>query len=460
MRIARVLWAMVLTAAPAMAVDDVRLLRLSPPSGEILGTWDVGNDWEDQAGQYVEAEFEYTMDSVSLAQIHFGTGLRHTALHGWRTFGPGSGRFTARFTRMCEGKAPAPVSTTTFNYFLSESTADGATVRALDSGSLAAAYRFVCPERGLPDLAVELAAPATILPGELLADGSALIARNRGEAAAPGTIGSLDPANGYMIDLILSSDEVVPEGGATYSATYVEDVLLAGGRASRTYDLAPDSSRVYPEGASIPADTPHGLYFLCARIDPFLRVRESNEANNTACVRVRVGPEPALADVFIDFERRSEPAAVPYADATTIYQRLGVTFPSHPRIHAGGPALGSGFQALIQGDVRAARPTRTCGPLQIALAPELRARQVRFEAHNVGFIDFPLLITATARDAAGTVVATVNRRSESRLGRLRPVEIIDLLPPATAGDIHSVTVEYSSCPPHVVIDNLFVRAGH
>jgi hypothetical protein len=84
---------------------------------------------------------------------------------------------------------------------------------------------------------------------------------------------------------------------------------------------------------------------------------------------------------------------------------------------------------------------------------------VTFEAWNVGFIDFPLLITATARDAAGTVVARVSRRSESRFGRLRPMEVIDLLPPPTASDIRSVTVEYGTCPPHVVIDNLFVKAG-
>ena len=450
---------MVLAAVPASAVDDVRLLRLTPPSGEILGTWDVRFDWHEQAGGYVEAEFAYTMDSVGLAAINwYAEGLDAQASHGWRTFGPGRGRFTVRFSRMCTGKTPAPITTDFFRYSLSESLASGMTLRVLDLDRQAARYRFVCPERGLPDLVSTLSAPASIAPGGTFADGAGVTARNRGEGPAPGTIGTLDPANGYMVDVVLSTDEVVPEGFATFSPTFTEDVLIAGGRMSRTGDLEGGRSQVYTlEGDTIPADTPPGLYFLCARIDPGARVREGNEHNNVSCTPIRVG-DGTLGDVLIDFERRSEPRAISGADATTLYEPLGVTFPSHPKI-LNNPPLSSGFQSLIQGDVRAPRPERTCGPLEIALHPGLHARRVTFEAHNVGFIDFPLLITATARDAAGTVVSEVRRVSASRPGRLRPMEVIDLLAEAGEGDVAGVTVTYSSCPPHVVIDNLLVRTA-
>ena len=44
------------------------------------------------------------------------------------------------------------------------------------------------------------------------------------------------------------------------------------------------------------------------------------------------------------------------------------------------------------------------------------------------------------------------------MGRLQPVEFIQLESNAGAGDIAGVTVEYGSCPPQVVIDNLLASA--
>lgn len=93
---------------------------------------------------------------------------------------------------------------------------------------------------------------------------------------------------GYMIDLVLSTDKKVPEGFATFSPNFAEDVLLRGGRISRTPDLRAGATKALVAAAGIPVDTPPGKYFLCARIDPANNVAETNEVNNVACVTLWV----------------------------------------------------------------------------------------------------------------------------------------------------------------------------
>jgi hypothetical protein len=256
------------------------------------------------------------------------------------------------------------------------------------------------------------------------------------------------------VDIILSRDTTVPEGYARVSETFVEDALLLGGRVSRTPDLPSALSQTYRlDGISLPADTPPGAYYLCARVDPGRRIAEADETNNAHCARVIVG------DLFIDFEQYTQPRALPGTDAVTLYSDLGVTFPSHPRIFGPGSPISSGFQALVQGDVSSPRPSLSCGPLDMRLSSVLRARRVRLEARNVGFIDLPILITVTAFDAAGAVVDTWSRVNVSRLGDLRPYELVQLESPAGSGDIRRVTVQYGTCPPFVVIDNVWVRGA-
>lgn len=139
-----------------------------------------------------------------------------------------------------------------------------------------------------PDLIVQLQAPHIAFAGQDISPLLRLFARNIGAAPAPGTNGVINPAAGYMIDLVLSRDGNVPAGFAVFSPNFVEDVLLRGGRRSNTADLASGATRVYPGQGVIPADTPTGNYFLCARIDPGNRVAESNELNNTACVQIHI----------------------------------------------------------------------------------------------------------------------------------------------------------------------------
>jgi hypothetical protein len=140
----------------------------------------------------------------------------------------------------------------------------------------------------MPDLIVSVTAPRNANAGQDISNAIRLIARNVGGAPAPGTLGAIDPANGYMIDLVLSRDRNVPARPAIFSVNFAEDALLRGGRTSRTFGLQPGGARLYPGQATIPADTLSGLYFLCARIDSGNRVPESDEINNSACIPIQV----------------------------------------------------------------------------------------------------------------------------------------------------------------------------
>ena len=126
------------------------------------------------------------------------------------------------------------------------------------------------------------------LAGEDISNRIKVYAMNNGSAAAAGTTGTLSPANGFMIDVMLSKDKLSPASFATYSPNYSDDVLLLGGRISNTVDLGAGNSGGYASGATIPADTPSGLYYLSVRIDPANKVGESNEDDNTFFLRIKV----------------------------------------------------------------------------------------------------------------------------------------------------------------------------
>jgi subtilase family serine protease len=138
----------------------------------------------------------------------------------------------------------------------------------------------------LPDLQVRFTCPNTIVAGQDIGYEIKLRVWNPGTAPAAGT----DTAgnNGYMVDLMLSTDTNTPGGWAVYSANFSEDVLLKGGRISNTKTLNPGQSRIYPVGGGIPADTPSGTYYICAKVDAGNKITESNEGNNSYCKRVYI----------------------------------------------------------------------------------------------------------------------------------------------------------------------------
>jgi CARDB protein len=110
-----------------------------------------------------------------------------------------------------------------------------------------------------------------------------------------------------MIDLVLSRDQRMPGGFASVSDDFREDALLPGGRTSRTDDLFRNNVREYPADARIPANTPPGRYFICARVDAGDRVAESNERNNIDCFSIEIAPPPPPAIGIGQREGRSIP---------------------------------------------------------------------------------------------------------------------------------------------------------
>lgn len=144
------------------------------------------------------------------------------------------------------------------------------------------------PKKGLPNLKTKIIGPSFARAGQDISNQIKVRAFNTGDATAPGTSGTLSPANGFMIDVMLSKDEVSPAGYAIYSPSYSDDVLLLGGRISNTRDLAAGGEDSYPTGATIPADTPPGNYFLAVRIDSGNKVDESNEGDNTYYLPIKI----------------------------------------------------------------------------------------------------------------------------------------------------------------------------
>lgn len=156
----------------------------------------------------------------------------------------------------------------------------------------------------LPDLVIEqifdpVQPPIDLAPGKDIESLLGVRVGNLGAAVAPGTI---DPGGsvkeGYMVDLVLSTDTEVPEGLAVLpgAGAFVEDGLLESGRISRTPDVPASSSVELSTalpinsdlGGVIPVQTPPGPYYLCARVDPADDVEEAIEDNNAICIQVSV----------------------------------------------------------------------------------------------------------------------------------------------------------------------------
>jgi len=142
----------------------------------------------------------------------------------------------------------------------------------------------------LSDLSVKISAPATATAGSDIGSQLRVVVSNTGKLTAVGTNSA--GSNGYMVDIILSSDTNTPSNWAIYSPNYREDVLLRGGRISNTKDLPPQRSESYRTRGVIPADTPPGNYNICAKVDAGNKITESNEANNVSCVPIRITAIP------------------------------------------------------------------------------------------------------------------------------------------------------------------------
>jgi len=130
------------------------------------------------------------------------------------------------------------------------------------------------------DLEAKITCPGSAVPGQDLKTSIQVTVRNNGQVNAAR----------FAVDLVLSSDPLVPVKYAVYADHFVEDCLLLGGR-EHEFNVAGGSTRnVTLNGNNrIPAGTPPGTYYLAAVIDPGDEVRESNERNNVALCRIKIG---------------------------------------------------------------------------------------------------------------------------------------------------------------------------
>ncbi|MDX1500841.1 MAG: CARDB domain-containing protein [Thermoanaerobaculia bacterium] len=319
---------------------------------------------------------------------------------------------------------------------------------------LLALLTLVIAACGSPDLTGErLDIPERIVPGDEL-EGEVVVV-NRGGAEA------VSADDFFHLDWALSSDTALPPGPLTGSSGYADDALLAGGRDQVDTPIAAGATATTGAVSSqVPSNTPPGEHYVCVLIDSFGHVDESDEANNVICAAVEVE-----AEFCLDFEEGLFPAT-DGADATALYASMGVRFPSGPRIFR-QPPLFDEFQGLYQGDPGAARPETSCGPLEIAFDASLDLARVRFEARNIGFIDPPVGVTATALAADGSEIDRRSFVSRSRPGDLATFEVVGVesLPADPDADpprpedppIARVLLEYATCLPHVAIDNLCVE---
>ena len=277
-------------AGLALAADELDIVALNPPGGAV----NAMTAPPPGPGNSVEVTFHYKLESADKGQIGaYTVGVPgnppHEGVNVPVVVTKGQGTIKHRFTVKCNPAFPPPISISNLRYAMFKLDGGGNVVGTLVEKFKQVAYRFDCQVAARkPDLVVSLSIPPGAKAGKDIGPMITVVAKNAGAAPAPGTVGVLNPANGYMIDLVLSKDTNVPPGFATYSPHFAEDVLLKGGRISNTKDLAPGASQAYPVGGGIPADTLTGAYHICAFIDPANKVAESNEANNVTCEPIKI----------------------------------------------------------------------------------------------------------------------------------------------------------------------------
>ncbi|MCP3899750.1 MAG: hypothetical protein GY707_08570, partial [Desulfobacteraceae bacterium] len=160
-------------------------------------------------------------------------------------------------------------------------------------------------KKGVPDLIVSINVTAGLEAGKKI-PACKVTVKNIGKGFAKGTQSAGN--NGYMVDVVLSSDGLIPMSLAGYSPNFHEDVLLSGGRISNTPDLKPGESETFDLSnvLTIPSDTPSGSYCIGGFVDSAKKVKESNERNNTTCQRVKIKGKPYERPLQVSFPGMSQ----------------------------------------------------------------------------------------------------------------------------------------------------------
>ncbi|MCK5004908.1 MAG: hypothetical protein KAS21_07460 [Candidatus Aminicenantes bacterium] len=143
------------------------------------------------------------------------------------------------------------------------------------------------------DLKIRIKCPGKAIAGQNLKESIKVFVTNRGKTAA----------REFSVDLIISKNASAPMKFAVYSASFKEDALLLGGREFVKY-LGPGQTKAVKLNGNnrIPGNTPTGLYFLGAIVDPGKSVPEFNEKNNMDFCRIKIkgGGLAAVSEYDID----------------------------------------------------------------------------------------------------------------------------------------------------------------
>jgi hypothetical protein len=135
------------------------------------------------------------------------------------------------------------------------------------------------------DLAVQLHYPVQATPGQNLQSEVAVAIENKGSAAA----------KNIVLEIVLSSDNQIPQKAAVVSDQFTEDVRLGDGREIIPLLEAGQQLTVNFHGTlKIPADTPPGKYYLGVVADPENQINEISKENNIDSGFIMLSvPEPA-----------------------------------------------------------------------------------------------------------------------------------------------------------------------
>ncbi len=141
---------------------------------------------------------------------------------------------------------------------------------------------------------------ASFHPGEVVRDSIEVVLQNAG----------MVEAKNVQIDLVLSTDTIIPIQSASPSNVFQEDQLLPGGREFEELILPSDSVIVaLGINVSLPDTLPIGSYYLAAVFDPGQNIDELNESNNVALMPIEVESTGA-STVYFDVDFGTPPHTV------------------------------------------------------------------------------------------------------------------------------------------------------
>lgn len=277
---------MTVGALPAMAVDDLALVNLAPPGGNVPGVTagPMG------PGNSVQATLRYVLESAAKGKIGVYTaGVAgnppHTGMEIPVLVDKGKGEVKTRFSVKCDQNSPAAIPIVKLRYVLFQVDGGGAIVKTLVEKFQSVQYRFLCGQQTRPPV-----------PGKQLPD----ITSRKGitiGGAVGGAGGKFSPWGGTIT--LTQADSFLQSGGkcafnvsydmvnlgpvatspafANYLRTNVEVVSQQTGLSLN----AGETKQVNTQAYLAP-----GPPFLALVLDKDHVVAESSEANNAFQVKI------------------------------------------------------------------------------------------------------------------------------------------------------------------------------